>query len=328
MRLQFFPAFGYNLVNMNKNIVVFGSINYDIVAAAERLPAKGETVRGFGLETYTGGKGANQSVQTALLGLPTKFIGMVGDDEQGQSVLAGIKSKGVDAGAVSVAEGSTGCAIITVAEDGSNTIVHTPGANKKIGPQTAEKYKSHIENAAVLIAQTEVTLEAVQKALQIAHDAGVATLLNPAPAVPLDDALFPLLDYIVPNETESAQYTGIQCDGMSAEEWRKANAHWFLERGVKNVCITLGADGAYWTNGAHEYYTAPFPVKALDTTAAGDSFIGGLAYGIAHGWTIEKTFSLANACGAVAVTAKGAQNSIGDLSAIKAFLERFNVTLF
>jgi ribokinase len=312
---------------MNTNIVVFGSINYDIVAAAERLPAKGETVSGFGFETYTGGKGANQSVQAALLGMETMFIGMVGNDEQGRNVLAGLKAKGVDVSAVSVAEGPTGCALITVAPDGSNTLVHTPGANRKIGPETAEKYRKSIENAAILITQTEITLAAMKKALQIAHDAGVTTLLNPAPAVPLDDDIFPLLDYIVPNETESAQYTGIKSAGMDAEAWRTANARWFLERGVKNVCITLGADGAYWTNGASEYHAAPFPVKALDTTAAGDSFIGGLSCGIAHKWPVEKTLALANACGAVATTTKGAQNSIGDLPAIKSFLTRFDITL-
>jgi ribokinase len=306
---------------MAKSVVILGSINYDIVASAERLPQRGETVHGYGFDVFTGGKGANQSVQIALLGLECLFIGQVGGDAQGQTVLAGIKEKGVDArfARVSPAE-RTGCALITVAADGSNTLVHAPGANHHISRDLIDAAADSIRSADMLITQNEINQDALLYGLQIAREAGVRIFLNPAPAVPLPAETFPLLDYIAPNETESEAYTGIAQAGKSPEQWRRENAAWFLERGVKNVCITLGSQGAYFANGQEEHYLPTFPITPVDTTAAGDSFIGGFSYGLIQGWPVEKAMNFANACGSVAVMTRGAQNSIQPLRRIEEFL--------
>ena len=313
---------------MEKSIAVLGSINYDIVASAERLPHKGETVHGYGFDVFTGGKGANQSVQIALLGLKCVFIGQVGGDAQGHMVLAGIKEKGVDARFTRVTpEERTGCALITVATDGSNTLVHAPGANHRISRKLIDAAADSIRSADMLITQNEINQDALLYGLRIAGDAGVKILLNPAPAVPLPPETFPLLDYIAPNETESEVYTGIAQAGKTPEQWRRENAQWFLERGVKNVCITLGSQGAYFFNGREEHYLPTFPITPVDTTAAGDSFIGGFSFGLIQGWPVEQAMTFANACGSVSVMTKGAQNSIQPYQRIAQFLQEQGVTV-
>ncbi|MDR1411468.1 MAG: ribokinase [Spirochaetaceae bacterium] len=307
---------------MEKSIVILGSINYDIVSAVERLPLKGETVHSYGFDVFTGGKGANQAAQIALLGMRSVFVGQVGGDAQGENVLAGIRAKGVDASFARVSPGEkTGCALITVAPDGSNTLAHAPGANHRIPKDLVDSAAGSIRQAEIFITQNEINQDALSYGLALAREGGVRTLLNPAPAIPLPDVIFAMLDYIAPNEVESEIYTGISRQGKSPEAWRRENAEWFLERGVGNVCLTLGAEGAYFFNGKEERYVPAFPITAVDTTAAGDSFIGGFAFGIAGGWPVEKCLVFANACGAVSAETKGAQNSIGDYKRISAFLE-------
>jgi ribokinase len=313
---------------MEKSVVVLGSINYDIVANAERLPQRGETVNSYGFDVFTGGKGANQSVQIALLGIRCVFIGQVGGDAQGQTVLAGIREKGVDARFTRVSpEERTGCCLITVAPDGSNTLVHAPGANHRVSRDLIDAAADSIRAADLLITQNEINQDALLYGLRIAREAGVPILLNPAPAVPLPPETFPLLDYIAPNETESAVYTGIAQAGKRPEQWRRENVQWFLERGVKNVCITLGSQGAYFANGQEEHYLPAFPITPVDTTAAGDSFIGGFSFGLIQGWPLEKAMTFANACGSVSVQTRGAQNSIQPLRRIEQFLKEQGVTL-
>jgi ribokinase len=313
---------------MNDTIAVLGSINYDIVTSAERLPRKGETVRGYGFEVFTGGKGGNQAVQIALLGLKSVFIGQVGSDEQGKTVLAGLAEKGVDYSGAGVQQGGkTGCCLITVAPDGSNTLIHTPGANHAITTAMIDKAAGRIRSAGMLIMQNEINMDAILYGLRIAADAGVPCLLNPAPAIPLPGEVWPMLDCVTPNETEAAYYTGINQEGVSMEAWRRDNARWFLERGVKQVVITLGPQGAYWTDGKDEVYKATFPIKPVDTTAAGDSFIGGFACGIVRGLGVEQCLDLGNACGSVSVATKGAQNSIQGRDRILGFLREQGITL-
>ncbi|MDR1352188.1 MAG: ribokinase [Treponema sp.] len=307
---------------MEKPVVILGSINYDIVATVERLPLKGETVNSYGFDVFTGGKGANQAVQVALLGMRSVFIGQVGGDVQGENVLAGIREKGVDASLAGVLSGErTGCALITVAPDGSNTLAHAAGANHRLARGLVDSAAARIREAEVFITQTEINMDALLYGVTLARDAGVKTLLNPAPAIPLPEELFAMLDYIAPNEVESGIYTKIPRQGKPAEAWRRENAEWFLKRNVKNVCITLGQEGAYFNNGREEYYIPAFPITAVDTTAAGDSFIGGFVFGIARGWPVEKCMIFASACGAVSAGTRGAQNSIGNYDTISAFLK-------
>jgi len=315
-----------------EKIVVVGSINYDIVIGAERLPGRGETVRGGGLDLYTGGKGANQAVQAALLGLDTALAGKVGDDAQGRTVLAALRDKGVDTSLVETSPGErTGCALITVAPDGSNTIVHAPGANHTITRSLIDAGAARISGAGLVIFQNEINQDALLYGLETARRLGSRTLLNPAPAVELPEAAFPLVDYIAPNETESRRYTGIAPEGMPPEAWRRKNAEWFRERGVKNVCITLGESGAYFLGEEGgvviEKYEPAFPVKPVDTTAAGDSFIGGFAFALVRGWPVERALAFANACGAVSVTVRGAQASIQPYAQVAAFLSTRGIFL-
>lgn len=306
---------------MNKRVIVLGSINYDIVADAQRLPKVGETVHGYSVDTYIGGKGSNQSVQMALLGLDVSLIGQIGSDEQGAMVLEGLQGKGVDTTHFTIsADHRTGCAVIYVDSTGNNMLVHAPGANHAISTETVDRASSTIAGASMYVSQNEINRDALIYGLEKARAAGVPTLLNPAPAIDLPTEVFSLIDYIVPNETESEAYTNITRGSLSEDNWRRANAAWFHERGIKNVCITLGADGSYFSNGSSEYYAPAYSITPVDTTAAGDSFIGGFVYGVVSGWEYDKILRFANACGALSSTIKGAQNSIQPLERVERFI--------
>jgi ribokinase len=265
----------------------------------------------------------------SLLGLSVSLIGQIGNDEQGKMVLEGLKDKGVDTTHFNVStDFRTGCAVIYVDTEGNNMLVHAPGANHSISLQTIDNARETITSASMYVSQNEINLDALIYGLNIAHTAKVPTLLNPAPAIALPDEIFPLLDYIAPNETESEIYTKINKKGLSEENWRRATAAWFHEKGVKNVCITLGANGAYFSDGEKEYYVPAYHISPLDTTAAGDSFIGGFVYGVVNRWENDKTLLFANACGALSSTIKGAQNSIQDLERVRSFMLEHGVDFY
>ena len=313
---------------MAKKVVLLGSINTDITATAERLPAKGETVPGRSVDMFGGGKGANQAIQCAQLGLDTSIIGMVGSDMQGNFVRESLTERKVDISRVIISDTyRTGCAAINIDLNGDNTLVYAPGANHHIALSQIDDCKDLIASADVFITQTEVNLDAVQYGLKAAHDLGVQTILNPAPAMELPDEMFATIDFFTPNETESEYYTGILRSDMSLEEWEKRNVDWFLNRGVKNLCITMGEKGAFYSDGTTFLTVPAFPIKPVDTTAAGDSFHGGLAYGLANGLSMEKTLQLGNACGGMSAQTLGAQNSIQNYETICAFLKKNGVTL-
>ncbi len=307
---------------MSITIAVLGSINHDIVAKAVRLPHVGETVDGSGVDMYLGGKGTNQAVQARLLGAETYFIGCIGADAQGESVRGNLKNQGVDDKFLyTLPDQRTGCAVIYVDANGDNMLVHAPGANKAITREIVDSAKTQIQQAGVFITQNEINADMVEYGLSIARSLGVITILNPAPAVPIPDDVFPLIDYITPNETESEAYTGILRANMPLEQWARANAEWFLQKGVKKVCITMGDKGAYYYDGRQEVIKKAFRIKAVDTTAAGDAFNGGLAYGIANGWEIEKGMLLGSACGAMAAMTIGAQNSLRHMDDVLHYLK-------
>lgn len=313
---------------MSVTIAVLGSINYDIVAKAARLPHVGETVDGFGTDMYLGGKGTNQAVQAQLLGAKTYFIGCVGTDTQGESVRENLKSQGVDDTFLfTLPDARTGCCVIYVDTNGDNMLVYAAGANKAITREIVDSAKERIQEAKVFITQNEVNADMVAYGLSLARSLGVTTILNPAPAAPIPDDVFPLVDYITPNETESEAYTGILRTDMPLEAWARANAEWFLKKGVKKVCITMGDKGAYYYDGTQEIIKKAFRIKAVDTTAAGDAFNGGLAYGIANGWDIEKSMLLGSACGAMAAMTIGAQNSLRPMDQVLHYLQTEGHTL-
>ncbi len=306
---------------MGVKIVVLGSINYDIVAKATRLPRVGETVDGFTVDMYVGGKGSNQAVQAARLGADTCFIGCIGSDQQGIAVREGLASKGVDIRHLNISsDHRTGCASIYIDSKGDNMLVYAAGANKAITKEMVDVAKKDIAEARVLVTQNEINSDMVEYGLRLGESAGVITILNPAPAVPLHESVFELIDYITPNETESEAYTGLLRKDMPIDAWKRESANWFLKRGVKNVCITLGEKGSYFYNGKEEISLDAFPITPVDTTAAGDAFTGGFSFGIAKGWSILKSMTFGNACGALAASTLGAQNSICSINEIMDFL--------
>jgi len=311
-----------------KKAIVLGSINYDIVSAVERLPVRGETVKSFSTEMFVGGKGSNQSVQISAMGMSVQFVGLVGNDDMGKTVKQALTGKGVDTGCLKVSDTfKTGCAIIFVGPSGENMLAYAPGANHGISREQIEQGAGSIQNADIFITQNEINADAMRLGLTAAKEAGVPTILNPAPAIPLHDELYRLIDYITPNETEAETYTGIPLDSLPFAEWKKQSARWFLNRGVKAVCITLGSNGAYFFDGTQEYDVPAFSVSAVDTTAAGDAFNGGFAYGIAHKLPVARCLEIGNACGALAATVLGAQNSIHNIGQIKEFLRERKIEI-
>lgn len=312
---------------MEKYIVVLGDINADITASAERLPKVGETVNGTEVHTYPGGKGANQADQCAKLGVKTYMIGRAGTDLQGMSVLQSLREDGIDCQYVQAVAGeTTGCAIINIDDEGKNMIVYVPGANIRFKKEDIDKAEELIKNASVFITQSGINQDVMLYALEMAHKAGVPTIFNPAPASSVPLEAFQYAEYVTPNETESELFTGILQKDYSPEEWRRKSAKWFMEHGVKRVCITLGSDGVYYADEEKEMVVPAFKISALDTTAAGDSFHGGLAYGLVQEYPLDLALRIGCACGAVTSTGKGAQVSIEHLNFIKAFMEKNGVT--
>ena len=311
---------------VSKKAVVVGSINMDITASCERLPRLGETVFGYSVGMFGGGKGANQAIQCAQMGLDTKMVGQVGTDMQGETVLASMKSKGIDCTYINVSDTVlTGCAQITVDDNGDNTLVYAPGANQKIGLDIIDKARAEIESADIFITQNEINLDAAIYALKIAHEAGVPTVLNPAPAMEVPEEIFSYVDYITPNETEAEVYTGILRSEMDIETWKKKTAEWFFSKGVKTLVITMGEKGVYYATADEAMSVPAFTIKAVDTTAAGDSFHGGFAYGVANGYDTKKALQFGNACGAMTSMGLGAQNSIQPYEKIVEFMAQNGV---
>jgi ribokinase len=289
---------------MAGSIVVFGSINMDLVARVPRLPASGETLSGHSFSTVPGGKGANQAVACARLGAPTRLVGRVGQDAFGAALLDSLRGHGVDTASVAVSPGSSGIAIINVDDQAENTIVIIPGANGQVGAPDVSRLETILDAASILMLQLEIPLEAVIQAAKLAQARGVRVILDPAPARPLPDELHALADVLTPNESEAAALAGFAVtDANSAEQ----AARRLRERGARQVIIKMGGQGAYAFNGQQGYFAPAFPVKAVDTVAAGDAFNGGLAVALSEGRPLETAVRWGMAAGAVAVTRPGAQ---------------------
>lgn len=313
---------------MKEHLVILGGVNYDITASAAKLPEKGETVNGFRVDMFGGGKGANQAVQCARTGVKSSIIGLIGNDMQGQSVRASLEEAGLDCNCLFISkEERTACASIYIDTNGDNVIVYAPGANHHLTRDLIDRARPVIEDAGVYLTQLEVNLDACLYGLELARRSGAVTILNPAPAAELSDDFFALADYITPNETESEFYTKIFRKDMPLEEWTKRTADWFLSKGAKHLCITMGEKGAFYADASHSLTVPAFPIQAVDTTAAGDSFHGGLAYGLLKGYDIQTCLCIGNACGGLSAMTLGAQSSIPTFDKIQAFLLEHGVTL-
>jgi ribokinase len=299
-------------------VVVFGSINMDLVVRAPCLPVGGETLTGSTFFTAPGGKGANQAVACARLGARTHMIGRVGGDVFGETLRDGLRAEGVDVAGVVIDAGQpSGVALIALDDAAENFIVVVPGANGVIGSEMIAGLDAALADARVLLLQLEIPLEAVLAAAQLARQRGVTTILDPAPARPLPPELYATTDILTPNETEAAALVGFPV--RDAADARRA-AGVLLERGARRVIIKMAARGAYWTDGSTEQLVPAFPVEAVDTVAAGDAFNGALAAALAEGLPFGEAVRWAAAAGALAVTKAGAQTSMPRRAEVLALL--------
>ncbi|MEM5330100.1 ribokinase [Paraburkholderia sp. JHI2823] len=291
-------------------VAVVGSLNMDLVARAPRLPNPGETLAGSAFAQVAGGKGGNQAVAAARLGAHVAMIGRVGADSNGDVLRAGLVAEGIDCGALETsASAPTGVALIIVDDASQNAIVIVAGSNGELTPETIARHEAVLAQADVVVCQLETPTDAVAAALAAARRLGKITILNPAPATgPLPAAWLALVDYVVPNELEAAMLTGLAA-GTPDEAARAALA--LREAGAHNVLVTLGARGvcALLDGAAPVHLPAP-RVRAVDTTAAGDTFIGALAARLATGAAALDAIAFALRAASISVTRAGAQPSI------------------
>lgn len=290
------------------SIIVFGSINMDLVVHAPHLPKPGETLSGTTFHTTPGGKGANQAVACARLGAITHMVGRVGGDGFGNELIMNLSAYGVDINGIGIDQDTpSGVALIEIDAKGENSIIVVPGANGIVGDRDLNHLSKILPHAKVLLLQLEIPLKSVIKAAEMASAQGVTVILDPAPAQALPEELFRLVDIITPNTTEASVLTGRFIETPSDAHQAAQD---LLERGVNNVIIKMGAQGAYLENKAGRWIYPAFPVKAIDTVAAGDAFNGGLAVALSEGIAIEKAMLWGVASGAIAVTRSGAQTAM------------------
>ncbi|MBW4632175.1 MAG: ribokinase [Iphinoe sp. HA4291-MV1] len=305
-------------------IIVFGSINIDLVATAPRLPVAGETLLGHDFFKAPGGKGANQAVASARLGISTYIVGRVGADSFGAELVRCLQTSGVQTDNVFVDETvSSGIAIITVDIRGENQIIVIPGANGRVNQEDVERLSCLLPKATALLLQLEIPIPAVVTAAKAAQKAGVTVILDPAPAQKdVPDELYPLVDIMTPNEVEAGQLVGFPVD---TEESAKKAAQVLQQRGVKNAIVKLGAKGVVCATPEETFFTPAFPVHVVDTTAAGDAFNGGLAAALCEEFPLRQAIVWGAAAGALAVTKLGAQPSLPDRETFHAFLRQTGV---
>ncbi len=301
-------------------LVVFGSINMDLVAKTPRLPVPGETLQGRHFFTAPGGKGANQAVAIARLGVSTQMVGRVGGESFGTELLDSLQSAGVNTDNVLVdTNTSSGVAAIAVDDIGENQIIIIPGANGRVDQTDVERLKNLLAGSAALLLQFEIPMCAVLSATKVAKQAGVKVILDPAPAVmDIPDELYSLVDIITPNETEAGRMVGFAVNDASTAAQA---ADVLLQRGVGSAIVKLGAKGAYCATIAQTFFVPAFSVTAVDTVAAGDAFNGGLAVGLVEGLSLQEAVVWGAAAGALAATKRGAQSSIPDRETFNAFLQ-------
>ena len=287
-------------------ITVMGSFIVDLMARAPHLPEHGETVKGSHFQIGPGGKGSNQGVAASRCGAAVTMITKIGTDPFARIALESFQREGMDTRYVMQDERyPTGTALIMVDENTSeNQIVVTIGACEHITPEEIEAARTKIENSRVFLTQLETNLDAVRKAVEIAHARGVTIILNPAPAPlhPLSDELLAKIDILTPNETEASILSGVKVVNMDDA---KRSARVLKAKGIGSVIITMGSKGALVLTDSIEYIIDPIKVKVVDTTGAGDAFNGGLATALAEGRDIVQAVAFANATGALSVTKVG-----------------------
>jgi ribokinase len=305
---------------LKKPIVVVGSINLDLVAVAARIPAVGETVIGTDFQIHPGGKGANQAVAVARLGYPVQMIGRVGDDVFGSQLRAHLESSGVGTEGVLPSGGASGVALIVVSAKGENSIVVAPGANARLTPKDLEANLPLIKEAGLVLTQLEIPPETIERLAEICAQEKVPLILDPAPARELSRSVLEAAAWFTPNETEAAFYAK---NSSAQDPGTVADA--LFDSGCRGVVLKMGSRGVYLASGRGERESVPaFPVKAVDSTAAGDAFNGGFAVGLMLGKSTRDSAIFAAAVAAISVTRVGAQPSMPTLKEVDAFLQEYS----
>ena len=298
------------------DVFVVGSINQDFVLSVERRPEPGETVTEAQLSRGNGGKGANQAAAAALLGASVTFLGRVGDDGFGEPLVEALADKGVDTSLIKASpESSTGTAFITVTPDGENAITVAPGANRSLSAEDVDDASDAIGDARVLVAQMEVPPEVVLRAAEVAARQGTRALVNLAPTTEVPRKLLEKLDPLVVNEHEAAFLLEKRVEGVDGA---LSAAPELVALGPRSAVITLGKEGAVFTDGESTNHHAAPKVDAVDTTGAGDAFVGALAAKIAQELPLNDAVAYAVRAGAAAVTKKGAQGALPTPESVKA----------
>jgi ribokinase len=305
-----------------KPILVIGSLNMDLVVRCEALPQTGQTVVGRDFFTAPGGKGANQAVAAARLGARVRMAGCVGRDAFGPELVASLREAGADAGDVTAVDGPTGTALITIDAAGHNTIVVVPGANAACDAALVDRALARAGGPGILLLQHEIPAAANARAIGAAREAGWFVLLNPAPARSVSPELLSLIDVVAPNASEAAVLTG-RAVANRADAYAAARA--LRAMGARAAVVTLGGDGSVCCDVAGAWHCPAVAVAAVDTTAAGDAFIGALAVALAEGRELAQGLGVAAAAAALAVTRLGAQPSLPSRAELAAFVERHGV---
>jgi ribokinase len=290
-----------------RTVFVAGSVNMDLVARCARLPRAGETVPGQRFERHPGGKGANQAVACAKLGARARFCGAVGSDAFGEELRAFLLQHGIDVEHLASHEQTaTGIAAIAVDDSGENQIVVVPGANALVSTEAVERLP--IAAGDLALAQLEIPVATTARFLEHARAAGARTLLNPAPAIPVPNALLDAADFLIVNELELAAYSGVPELAVEPEAVLEA-ARRLRRRSDPIVIVTLGKRGAVALDGMEAIVVPGRSVPVVDTTGAGDTFVGALAASLAGGWTLPEALHRANAAAAFSVQRPGASES-------------------
>ncbi len=300
---------------MRDKIVVIGSLNYDIILKSSRLPERGETMPVDNAAFSAGGKGANQAVQAAKLGVPTCMVGCVGEDAQGAYLIQTASGYGVNTGHVKTVPGvPSGMGVISALEDGSVFASIVRGANYAVTKEHIDAAESLLREAAIVILQMEIPLETNIYAIQKAKACGCKVLLNAAPAMDIPECYLQMCDIIVVNEVEAAFYLNAELD--TPEQARDGAAR-LAERYSADLIITLGKAGAVVSDGGKIEFIPAKKVEAIETTGAGDSFIGGVGYALMQNMTLSEACKFATVCSAITVCRLGAQDSMPTLEEVQ-----------
>jgi len=298
----------YSLYKDMGKIIVVGSSNVDLSALVSSLPRPGETIGGAKLIQANGGKGANQAVAAGRLGGDVTFLTCVGDDSHGHGLQSQFEKDGIDTSLMKFTDKeATGVALIYIDSSAENCIAVAPGANNELLPEDIDNARQYFEKAEYLLVQLEIRIETVERAVSLAKQCGMRTILNPAPMAQLSDDLLNGLWLITPNETEAEKLTGIS---ISNQDDAVAAAAVLLSKGVQNVIVTLGSAGSIVCQKSGSTYVPGIKVNAVDTVGAGDVYNGALVTALSEGKSLTEAAGFATAASAISVTRTGAQTSV------------------